>query len=33
MGINARLLAPEVVGAARVRRLDGASEDWKYLDD
>jgi hypothetical protein len=33
MGINARLLAPEVLAAARVRRLDGASEDWKYLDD
>jgi hypothetical protein len=33
MGINARLLAPEVQTAARVRRLDGASEDWKYLDD
>jgi hypothetical protein len=33
MGINARLLAPEVVGAARVRRLDGASENWRYLDD
>ena len=33
MGINARLLAPEVFGAARVRRLDGASDDWKYLDD
>jgi hypothetical protein len=33
MGINARLLAPEVVAAARVRRLDGASDDWKYLDD
>ena len=33
MGINARLLAVEVLGAARVRRLDGASEDWKYLDD
>ena len=32
MGVNARLLAPEVVGAARVRRLDGASDDWKYLD-
>ena len=32
MGINARLLAPEVVDAARVRRLDGASENWKYLD-
>jgi hypothetical protein len=33
MGINARLLAPEVVAAARVRRLDGASDDWKYLDE
>jgi hypothetical protein len=33
MGINARLLAPEVVAAARLRRLDGASDDWKYLDD
>ena len=33
MGINARLLAPEVLAAARVRRLDGASVDWKYLDD
>lgn len=33
MGINSRLLAPEVLAAARVRRLDGASEDWKYLDD
>ncbi len=33
MGINARLLAPEVVAAARVRRLDGSSDDWKYLDD
>jgi hypothetical protein len=33
MGINARLLEPDVVAAARVRRLDGASDDWKYLDD
>jgi hypothetical protein len=33
MGINARLLAPEVLAAARVRRLDGASDNWKYLDD
>ncbi len=33
MGVNARLFGPEVVGAARVRRLDGASDDWKYLDD
>ena len=33
MGINGRLLAPEVLAAARVRRLDGASDDWKYLDE
>ena len=33
MGINARLLDPEILAAARVRRLDGASEDWRYLDD
>jgi hypothetical protein len=33
MGINARLLAPEVFERALVRRLDGASDDWKYLDD
>lgn len=33
MGINARLLEPEVLAAARVRRLDGASENWRYLDD
>ena len=32
MGINARLLAGDVLGAARVRRLDGASENWQYLD-
>lgn len=33
MGVNARLMEPEVFGTARVRRLDGASDDWKYLDD
>ena len=33
MGINARLLGADVLGAARVRRLDGASDNWKYLDD
>jgi hypothetical protein len=33
MGVNARLLDPDVLAAARVRRLDGASDDWKYLDD
>jgi hypothetical protein len=31
MGINARLMAPEVVAAARVRRLDGA-DTWEFLD-
>jgi hypothetical protein len=33
MAINARLLPPDVLAAARVRPLDGASDDWKYLDD
>ena len=33
MGINARLLAPEVLAAARVRRVDGASDTWKDLDE
>jgi hypothetical protein len=33
MGINVRLLAPEIVETTRIRRLDGASDDWKYLDD
>ena len=33
MGINSRLLPPHVLAAARVRRLDGASENWRYLDD
>jgi hypothetical protein len=33
MGINARLLAPTILAAARVRRLDGASDNWSYLDD
>jgi hypothetical protein len=32
-GINARLLAPDVLAAARVRRFDGASDDGRYLDD
>jgi hypothetical protein len=31
MGVNARLMAPEVLAAARPRRLDGA-DTWKYLD-
>jgi hypothetical protein len=32
MGVNARLMAPEVLGTARLRRLDGAGT-WKYLDE
>jgi hypothetical protein len=32
MGVNARMMAPEVLAIARVRRLDGAST-WKYLDE
>jgi hypothetical protein len=32
MGVNARLMEPAVVAAARVRRLDGA-DTWKYLDE
>lgn len=31
MGVNARLMAPEVLAAARVRKLDGANTE-KYLD-
>jgi hypothetical protein len=33
MGINVRLLAPEVLAAARVKRVDGASDTWATLDD
>jgi hypothetical protein len=32
MGVNARLIAPEVLAGARVRHLDGA-DSWKYLDE
>ncbi|HEY9216587.1 MAG TPA: GFA family protein [Phenylobacterium sp.] len=32
MGVNARLFDPEVLAAAKVRRLDGA-ETWEYLDE
>jgi len=32
MGVNARLMDPEVLAQARVRRLDGA-DTWKYLDE
>ena len=31
MGVNARLIAPEIVGGARVRHLDGAVSE-EYLD-
>jgi hypothetical protein len=32
MGVNARLMDPAVVAAARVRRLDGA-DTWQFLDE
>ncbi len=32
MGVNARLMPPEVLGRARVRRLDGAVTE-RYLDE
>jgi len=31
MGVNARLMAPAILTAARIRHLDGAST-WQYLD-
>jgi len=31
MGVNARNFEPDALGAARIRRLDGASS-WTYLD-
>lgn len=31
MGVNARLMEPQVLAGAKVRRLDGA-DTWKYLD-
>jgi hypothetical protein len=31
MGVNAKLMAPEILVAARVRHLDGAGT-WQYLD-
>ena len=31
MGVNARLMDPKIVEAARVRRFDGA-DTWKFLD-
>ena len=32
MGVNARLMAPDVLASARVRRLDGA-DTWTYFDE
>jgi len=32
MGVNARLMEPQVLAAARVRHFDGA-DSWKYLDE
>jgi hypothetical protein len=32
MGVNARLMEPQVLAHARVRHLDGA-DTWKYTDD
>ena len=31
MGVHARMLPPEVLAKARVRRSDGA-DTWKFLD-
>jgi len=31
MGVNARLMAPEILAAARVRKFDGA-DTWEFLD-
>jgi hypothetical protein len=31
MGVNARLIAPEILSQLRMRHLDGANT-WKYLD-
>lgn len=31
LGINTRMLPPEVIAGIRIRRLDGAAT-WKYLD-
>lgn len=32
VGVNARLMAPEILARAKVRRLDGA-DTWKYLGE
>ncbi len=31
MGVNVRLLAPEVIAEVRVRRVDGAADTWAEL--
>jgi hypothetical protein len=31
VGVNVRMMEPEVIASMRIRRLDGASS-WKYLD-
>jgi len=33
MGVNVRLFAPEILAAARVRRVDGAADTWAELAD
>ena len=32
MGVNARLMAPEIVAATRIRRFDGA-DSWTFFDE
>ncbi len=32
MGVNARLMAPEILAAARVRKFDGA-DSWTFLEE
>ena len=32
MGVNARLMDPEILAAAKVRKLDGA-DTWTYVDE
>lgn len=31
MGVNARLMDPEILASAKVRHLDGA-DTWKYVE-
>ncbi len=32
MGVNVRLMDPEILAGTKIRHLDGA-DTWKYLDD